>query len=306
VRSLRYVRLLLVLWWKTLPEMTRALPGYLVTALFGFLRHGTRQAAALAYYAVFSIFPLTLLLAVGISRLLGPVVAQQQIQIGLSAFLPPSVAPALDLIQTNVTQAIAESQSFGLIALLGLAWSASGLFTNITNALDTIFNVPALRSIWRQRLMAVLMTFMLIALIAASFITSGVLRLLSALLLDRPNPWLNAGVVFLPLTLNIVIFLLLFRYVPARPVRSDAAWPAAIIGALGWEAAKSGFGWFLANVANFQFVYGSIAAVIVLLFWAYLIAAIFLFSAELCAKLNEWMERHDEVTSDELKVMSNQ
>ncbi len=294
IRTLREWVVPLERRWDRLPPMTRALPLYLGTAGVRFVRYGTRNAAALAYYAVFSIFPLALLLAVGISRLLGPVVAQQQIQTGLSIFLPPSVAPALELVQMNVAEALAQSQSTGIIALLGLGWAASGLFANITNSLDMIFRVPAARSLWRQRLIAIFMTLMLIGLVAASFVTSAVLRLISALLLERPNLWLNAGVFFLPLSLNLVIFVLLFRYVPARTVHWDAVWPAAIIGAIGWELAKVGFGWFLANTANFQFVYGSIAAVIALLFWAYLIAAVFLFSAELCAQLNEWLLAHEE------------
>lgn len=285
-------------WWDRLPPMTRALPVYLGTAFARFLRYGTRSAAALAYYAVFSIFPLALLLTVGISRLLGPVVAQQQIQTGLSLFLPPNATPALELVQTNVAEALAQSQSIGWIALLGLIWAASGLFANITSSLDMVFRVPAVRSLWRQRLIALLMTLMLIGLVLASFVTSAVLRLISALLLERPNLWLNAGVFFLPLSLNLVIFVLLFRYVPARLVHWDAVWPAAIIGAIGWELAKVGFGWFLTNAANFQFVYGSIAAVIALLFWAYLIAAVFLFSAELCAQLNEWLLAHEASDAD--------
>jgi uncharacterized BrkB/YihY/UPF0761 family membrane protein len=43
-----------------------------------------------------------------------------------------------------------------------------------------------------------------------------------------------------------------------------------------------------------QFIYGGIATAIVLLLWAYLISAIFLFSAELCAQLNQWfIARHE-------------
>ena len=85
-----------------------------------------------------------------------------------------------------------------------------------------------------------------------------------------------------------MIFALLFRFVPARYVHWDAVLPAALLGAVGWELAKSGFGYYLTNLGGFQFVYGGIATVIVFLFWAYLIAAIFLFSAEFCARLNDW------------------
>ena len=61
---------------------------------------GTRQAATLAYYAIFSIFPLTLLFAVLIGRILGPVTAQTQIANALGLFLPADTAV---LLKQNIT-----------------------------------------------------------------------------------------------------------------------------------------------------------------------------------------------------------
>jgi membrane protein len=278
-------------WWQHQDYATRVLPGYLGRAAGNFSRTGTRHAAALAYYAIFSVFPLTLLLAVGISKLLGPAAAQTQVVSALSIFLPGDTSVEL---QKNVAQALDQGASFTVVAIVGLIWSALGLFSNITSALDLIFAVPARRSLWRQRLTALIMTLMLVVLVTASFVTSGVFRLFAAVFLERPNVWITIGAVFLPLGLNIVIFVLLFRYVPSRHVHWDAVWPAAIFGGLGWELAKAGFQWYLANIANYQFIYGSIATAIVLLLWAYLIAAIFLFSAELCAQLNDWfIMRHE-------------
>ncbi len=284
-------------WWQASPAMTRALPAYLQRAVANFMSYGLRQAAALSYYAIFSIFPLTLLLAVVISHVVGPVVgpidATAPIGLGIEPFLPPSAAPLLELFQENLLQAVEQGASFSLIAIIGLIWSGLGLFSNITSSLDFIFHVPSSRSLWRQRLIAAVMALVLIILIATSFLTSAVLRFVSALLLERPSLWVTIGSIFLPLGLNMVIFALLFRYVPARRVHWDAVWPAAIFGAVGWEIAKWGFGWYLLNIANYQFIYGTLSAAIVLLFWAYVIASIFLISAELCAQLNEWLlDRH--------------
>jgi len=281
----RLIKRLLV-WWEQLNTTTHDLPHYILQALTNVLQHGSSRAASLAYYAVFSVFPLTLLLAVGVSSLVGPAVAQEQIARGLELFLPPDTVA---LIQENLTEALRQGTSFGVIAVLGLSWSALGLFSNITWSLDHIFQVPSFRSLWRQRLLAFFMSLTLVVLVLASFVTSGVLRLVSALLLERPNIWVTIGILFLPLGLDVVIFALLFRYVPARHVYWDAVWPAALIGSIGWEAAKTAFGWYLTNLANYQFVYGGIATGIVLLFWAYLIAWLFLLSAELCARLNEWL-----------------
>jgi membrane protein len=283
-------------WWLRLDPWTRALPGYLWRGLDNFNRYGLGRAAALAYYAIFSIFPLTLLLAVAIGGILGPAAAGEQVRRGLELFVP---GQTVDLFQSNVNTVLEQGRSFGLIAVAGLIWSGLGLFTSITNALDLIFAVPASRSVLHQRLVAFGMALTLIVLILTSFLTSAVLRLVSAFLLDRPSSWILIGTIFLPLGINMVIFALLFRYVPAKRVHWDAVWPAAIFGAVGWELLKSGFSWYTSSLANFQIVYGSIATVIVFLFWAYLIASIFLLSAELCAQLNEWLTEQEKQAEEE-------
>ncbi len=217
--------------------------------------------------------------------------AQEQITGGLKIFLP---AETVNLLQANLADALQQSGSFGLLAAIGLVWSALGLFSNISSSLDLIFRVPARRSLWRQRLLAFVMTITLIVLVMASFVTSGMLRLIAALLLDRPSIWVTVATSLLPLGFNMLVFALLFRYVPARRVAWDAVWPTAIFGAVGWELAKAGFAWYLANLANFSLVYGGIATVIVLMLWAYLIASVFLLSAELCAELDGWLARYFE------------
>jgi len=280
-------------WWSRQPYSTRSIPKYLWRALNNYVRtgSGSRQAAALSYFAIFSVFPLILLLAVAISSLVGPAVAQEQIILGLELFLPEAT---VDDIQVILRGALQQSSSFGLVATAALIWAATGLFTNITLALDSIFEVPAQRSIWRQRLLAISMGLTLVVLVLASFLTSGVLRLVSALTPGNPNIWVTIGTLFMPLGLDVVIFALLFRYVPARDVHWDAVWPAAVFGAIGWEIAKRGFEWYLTNIASYSIIYGSIATGIVLLFWAWVIASLFLFSAELCARLNEWFIENEQ------------
>ncbi|XWX04605.1 YihY/virulence factor BrkB family protein [Aggregatilineales bacterium SYSU G02658] len=277
-------------WWLTMPHATQTLPVYLLRAVRNFITVGSLHATSLAYFAVFSIFPLVLLLAIAIGAVVGPAVAQEQIINGLALFLPAETAQTL---QETVFTVVDQGTQFGVVALVGLLWSATGLFSGVTRFLDEIFVVPALRSMWRMRLLALVMGVILVGLVIASFLTSGILRLFSALALEL-NIWFTVGTVFLPLGLNLVIFALLFRFVPTRYVHWDAIWPAAMFGAVGWELAKSAFQWYLANLANYSIIYGSIATGIVLLFWAYLLASIFLLSAEICARLNEWLIAEDE------------
>lgn len=278
-------------WWSYLTPVTQALLSHLWQALQNFNRHGGQRAAALAYYALFSIFPLTLFLAIVVGSILEPAVAQEQVGNALGLFLPDET---VELLRSTVSGALRQAGQFGLVALAGLAWASLGLFTNLTSSLDAIFHATINRSMWRQRLLAFLMTLVLIMLIVISFVTSGALQLVSALFVSAPSLWLRIGSFFVPFGLTMVIFVLLFRYVPARKVYWDAVWPAAIFGSVGWELSKYGFQWYLSELANFTAVYGGIATVIVLLFWTYLLASILLLSAELCAELNDWVAAHIE------------
>jgi membrane protein len=277
-------------WWAALPHATQTLPSYVWRAVRNFMMVGSLHATSLAYFAVFSVFPLVMLLAIAIGAIVSPAVAQEQIINGLALFLPAETAASL---QETVLLVVDQSPQFGVVALAGLVWSATGLFSGIARFLDEVFAVPTLRSVWRMRVLALVMGLILVGLVFASFLTSGILRLFSALALEL-NIWFTIGTLFLPLGLNLVIFALLFRFVPARYVQWDAIWPAAMFGAIGWELAKAAFQWYLTNIANYSIIYGSLATGIVLLFWAYLMASIFLLSAELCARLNEWLIAEDE------------
>ena len=190
-------------WWATHNEPTRELPYVFLTAFRNFSRYSSRQSAALAFYSLFSVFPLTLLLAVLVGGLLEPAVAQEQIANGLSFFLP---AGTVTYIQDVLGESLQQSSSFGFVAIVAILWSSLGLFSNITASLDEIFAVPEGRSIWGLRFLAVLMSMTLVILVIASFVTSGVLRLVSILLIDQQSLWVTIGIHFLPFGLDVVIF----------------------------------------------------------------------------------------------------
>ncbi len=277
--------------WQPLPQPMRQLLVHTGQALLNFREYGARQAAAISYYAIFAIFPLTLLLAVVAGRILGPAVAQKQIADALRLVLP---AQAIAEIQRSLEQATLQGAPFALIALLGLLWSALGVFANLMAALDFIFRAPSERDVWQRQLMSFVMSLVFIFLLAVSFLTSAALQLVSAFLLNTLSTWLTIGITFLPAGLNMVIFVLLFRYIPRQNVHWDAIWPAALLGTAGWELTKWVFRGYLATVANYQLVYGVFFTAIVLFFSAYIVMAFTLFSAEICAQMNEWIREQRE------------
>jgi len=284
---------LITRWYADLEKATYGLPGFLIRAWTDFNQRDTRYAASLAYYAIFSIFPLLLLTVTLLSNVIGLAQAREQILRLVGTFFP---GESLKLIEDNVILALRQGQSFGIVAVLGLSWAALSLFSNLTVALDNIFHPRQWRPMWHKRLLALIMTVALGILLVISLLTSVTLRVIGILLLDRPNTILTIMTLFLPLGLNVTIFALLFRYVPRSPVRWDAIWPAAVFGGIGLNLAQRGFWWYLENFGNFSLIYGSLGTVIVLLVWVYLSAMLGLLSAELCAALNLWMIHRDRET----------
>lgn len=258
----------------------------LLRAFQNFLRDGITGTAAsgMAYYFIFSVFPLTLLVAVFMGRFLGPIFAQEEITEILSIFFP---LEAVQLIHDNIGHMIGNEQSFGLAALIGLTWSSLGVLSEVTRVLDNVFYVPMPRTFIQQRLIALVMIFMLLVMLVFIFLTLAALRLVEVFMLGQPIIWVYISLRFLPFGIGLLIYAALLKNIPNNFVSWNAVWPAAIMGAAGWEGVRFGLSWYIGNATRYSMIYGSISVVIVLLLWAYLMSLVFLLSAEICARLNE-------------------
>ena len=87
-----------------------------------------------------------------------------------------------------------------------------------------------------------------------------------------------------PWGINIFIFLMIYRFAPNCKVYWKYIWPGALVAAVLLEVSKGLFLWYLDNVAIYNQVYGSVASVIVLLFWIYVSALILILGAEIGAE----------------------
>src|SRR5690606_22401852 len=240
---------------------------HLWQAIVRFSKHGTREAAALSYYAVFSIFPLLLLLIIVIGTILGPAAARNQIDSVLRLFLPANTA---NFLQENIAQALQQRGSFGIVAGVSLLWSSLGLFSNLSSALSRTFRDENPRNTWHQRAIGLSMMIALSALLIASLATTFIFAMLDFLFFFQRASWISLGSVIIPLSLSVAIFAFLYRFIPRQRVRWDAIWVAAFLGGGAWELAKRLFTWYLDNLASYSLVYGSVATMIVLMFWTYL------------------------------------
>jgi membrane protein len=275
-------------WWIFANAMTDGLLYHIYQAIDRFSKHGTRESAALSYYAIFSLFPLIILLIVVIGTVLGPAAARNQVNDVLRLFLPISTA---NFLQDSITEALQQRNSFGIVAGITLLWSALGFFSNLSSALGRTFRDEKNWNTWQSRLMGLGLMIAMALLLTASLATTIVFNLLDLVLFSQSASWLSMGGLIIPLSLSVAIFAFLYRFIPRRSVRWDAIWVAAFLGGGAWELAKRLFAWYLDNLASYSLVYGSVATMIVLMLWVYLTAIIILLGGEICVSLDDWMSR---------------
>lgn len=255
---------------------------------------GPTMARSLAYYALFSLFPLLLaLIALGSSVLTSP--QAQQTALDLAAQVLPT---ATSLAQENIEQVLQVRGSVGALALLGLAWSASGVFGAIFRAVNRAWSVPSPGSFWQRKLYALGMVavvgllFLVTTLYstALSFVRGWRLPLLgwqpfTDPAVGRLTGWLSALILVL---VSAFVFSVVYRTMPRTPVAWRDVWLGGAMAGLGWEAAKQLFTWYVGNFARYNLIYGSVGAVIAFLLWSYLSAIILILGAEFTAQFGHW------------------
>jgi len=96
---------------------------------------------------------------------------------------------------------------------------------------------------------------------------------------------LSQGMPVLP---RLFVFLGLYRWVPVSDVDWIEAFWGAIVATLGWEVTTRLFVWYLtSDWAQYEVMYGSLATIIILMFWIYIGSIITLFGAHLSATIAE-------------------
>ena len=261
-------------------ERTRGWLGMLAGAARETLKpESAITAAAIAYFAIFSLFPLTLLSIAIASFSLGPLMDQQLIIQRLEF-----IAPALgQLLGKNIDEIIKARGPVTSVALVGLIWSASTVFNTFTYILNEIWGVKKRRAVWKRRGLAILfvLTFVGPALFLASFASSMIAHLRTGL----PDPIIpiEGGIsVVVAILLDVTLFMALYIMLPHGASTWREILPGAIGAGLLWELAKKAFLFFISTyISASNLVYGSVAAIIAILTWAYLSGIIFLFGAYL-------------------------
>jgi membrane protein len=244
-------------------------------------------AAALAYYALFSLAPLVLIAVAVAGLVFGKRAAEGELYSQLAGLMGNSGARAVQRLVATMHQ----QRSGGIVAtVVGVAtllFGASTVFGQLQDSMNTIWRADrrtggGLVGFLRARLVSFGMVLGIGFLLLASLLLSTVLELAG----DRLGPMIPVGVVggqALDVVVGLVVFSLLFallyKLIPNAQVAWRDVWPGALVTSLLFVIGKFAIGFYLrkAGVAS---SYGAVGSVIILLLWIYYSAMILYLGAE--------------------------
>lgn len=266
---------------QALDQRTGGVLSLFVDTVRSYSRHrGSQSAAAIAYYALVSIFPLILFLVLAAGMLLRSPEVQQRIFDLLSQQVPVS----LDIVRQVVNESLRYRSSLSIVAAITLLWTSSGVFANLELGIQRAWELASRRPFWQGRLIGILM----VVLLTVGLVQRTILGLI-------PFDFLQRVIVTLtPMVLLFPVFYLLYQFVPYTQVRPRYALGGAAFATVGWFLAKEGFSLYLAsNPARYVALYGSLGTLIAFLLWVYISAQVLLLGAEVAAELHHRDQRRE-------------
>jgi len=245
-----------------------------------------RMGAALSFYTVLSMAPLSILLLTLVGLVVERSAAREEMVAQVRSFVGVDGANVLEMILTSTSM---DSESSLWVTLLGFAVllvGASGMFVEIQDSLNQIWQVSSKRHpvfvLLRERALSIVMILVLGVVMVLSFLFSAVTGA-AVSYLGGKYPILGGswdwGVSIFSLVAIAMLFALIFRLVPDARVAWKDVWLGAGLTALLFAAGKGLLGFYFGRSAIAS-SYGAAGSLIIILVWVFYSAQIILFGAE--------------------------
>jgi membrane protein len=237
-------------------------------------------AQALAFNAIFAVFPILALTAAVLAFFFGDHSGRAR-ALELIATLAPGVQT---ILVENFDQVVRFRGISGAIAFVALLWSGKNLFQGLAYALNRTLDVPEGRPLVTDILVALVM----LPILALLFIVATTVPLIISFVVrdggfHHGAFWTQVAGYGTSVALIFIVAMVLYVYLPNRRVKIGFGVPGALVFTIAWEVAQLAFAFYSTHV-NYRQVYGALAAFALLLIWFYYMATIFLFGAQVSAQ----------------------
>ena len=234
-------------------------------------------AQALAFNALFALFPVALLILSGMALVIPDADRRALLFLG-------TLAPTLRAFIVPNLPTYAYGRGLSAVIAVGiLLWSGKNLFMGLTVALDRALGVPISRPFVNHVALSLVMLplsgILLVVAVGLPVLLSIVMKL--AHFQDTAH-LTHIGAYVVSISLVFSVSLIFYALLPNRRPSVRFALPGAIFVAVTWPLVQYAFALYTVHV-NFTRIYGALSAPLALLLWFYVIGAIFLYGAQICS-----------------------
>ncbi len=249
-------------------------------------------AGGIAFNILLAAVPFCLLLVTGLATLLNHSLnaSVDEVLSLVDRFLPPHVQSTDNAIHRLVEDAMRAPAAVSVWSAVGFVWFSTRLFGSLRSVLADVFDIESERGIIAGKLFDIQITIISTVLVAVytvlsaylAFATTRGIQVLAGLGLRRD---VMGGLEYtlgrlLAFVFIGLMFFALYRFLPVRRIRSSTALVASLFTATMFEVAR---GLFTAYVTHFNpgsFYTGTLYAIIIVVFWVYYAALIFILGGE--------------------------
>ena len=265
--------------------------------------------AALAYYTVFSLAPLVLVLLAVFGLIFGgSEQAREKITDQLRYLIDPSGVKVIQDIAANAAQPKGGILATAIGIMIGI-FGASGVFGQLQDALNTIWGVKpkpggGIWSFLRARFLSFAMVGGVCFLLLVSLTVESLIRAFSSYLQNvLPGGHFLALAIFLVFDFTVILLLcaMIFRYLPDAKISWHDVWTGAALTTVLFTIGKFVLGLYLGSGAGGS-AYGAASSLITLLLWIFYSAQIMLFGAEFTQVYANTCGSHVEPEAHAVKV----
>ncbi|HZA21833.1 MAG TPA: YhjD/YihY/BrkB family envelope integrity protein [Dehalococcoidia bacterium] len=251
--------------------------------------NGPDLAAGVAYYGILSIFPLL----IGIIALASFFVDSKAVQALISEQIQAGAPGSSEFLQQRIANIQRIRGTLSLFSIVGLIWTASAMFGAISRAVNRAWNVEGGPPFYIAKLRHIAMALGtgVLLVVSSLLITSRVFLSHLEEFIGDVLPFLFlSNYVYLALTelisvlMAFAVFLVIYKFIPHTDTDWSDIWLGALVAALLFELGRNAFVFYLNNFGNFGQIYGSLAAVMVLLVWIFISALILIIGAEVASE----------------------
>jgi membrane protein len=242
------------------------------------------MASSIAFYFLFSLFPL-ILISFSISSIF---IERLDVQTAILDFVAERTPIIYDFIESNIEKIIENRTSIGIVGFIFLAIISTYVFDSIQFSLNRVYRTKSQRRYWKQKIFGFLIITLAFIIIFLSFLLSTALFYLANTIIDffDLNESLSTFLIksmsiFLGLLLNFTIFGIVYFFGTNRKTHfKHHIYKGALLAAFLWEISKHIFIFFINRFTNFEMAYGSVGSIIGFLLWIYISSYILLIGAE--------------------------